>query len=162
MKKFEYYYDEKVKTWYRIIFQVESESVEEADKKALAMVLDRTSLYEESENFEHETLFDTYEKVELADNNGFPTEELISGWDYRTGKEESIWNNAQPNTVSYEMIYENEEFVTFDNLKSAMKAFADKVLLSEEICDCTIYKCHRNASNTIVNQLCIISIGPNS
>jgi hypothetical protein len=65
MKTFNFYLDQKVTTWYRTNYEVEAESLEEAEKKAI-------QLYEKGEldNISWEQIDDTYNEVMTIEDNG--------------------------------------------------------------------------------------------
>jgi hypothetical protein len=65
MANFNFYLDQKVTTWYRTNFEVEAESLEEAEKKAI-------QLYEKGEldNISWEQIDDTYNEVMTIEDNG--------------------------------------------------------------------------------------------
>jgi len=87
MPKFNFYFDKKVSTWYRSLFQVQGENYEEAENKARDMFESgRLAEQSEEDGFVEERLehdFDEFLSVE--DNNGLYTEELLNS-DFRTIK----------------------------------------------------------------------------
>ena len=73
MAKFNFYLDQKVTTWYRTNFEVEAESLEEAEKKAI-------QLYEKGELDELTwvQIDGTEELMSVDENGGFSTAEIYT------------------------------------------------------------------------------------
>ena len=73
MTKFNFYLDQKVTTWYRTNFEVEAESLEEAEKKAI-------QLYEKGELDELTwvQIDGTEELMSVDENGGFATAEIYT------------------------------------------------------------------------------------
>lgn len=87
MESFDFYLDTKVTTWYRTPFEIESTSLEEAQKLAIEFIeKDRHSEI----SWEH--IDDTIEVMNPGDNGGQPTEEL-----YYEPVGIMIWDNTKTN-----------------------------------------------------------------
>ncbi len=85
MGTFNFYLDTKVATWYRTPFEIEAESLEEAQKLAIGFVeKDRHTEI----SWEH--IDDTLEIMSTRENGGFPTEEL-----FYEPVGNIIWNNGE-------------------------------------------------------------------
>ena len=71
MKTFNFYLDQKVTTWYRTNFEVEAETLEEAEKKAI-------QLYEKGEldDISWEQIDGTNELMTIDENGGDTTAEI--------------------------------------------------------------------------------------
>jgi hypothetical protein len=87
MESFDFYLDTKVTTWYRTPFEIEAESLEEAQKLAVKFI----------ENGDHTEIGwhqvdDTTEGIVPEENGNEPTEEL---YDNSTGN--VIWDNTKIN-----------------------------------------------------------------
>jgi hypothetical protein len=84
MKTFDFYLDTKVTTWYRTKFEIEAETLEEAEKKAI-------EFRERGDNTDvpWEQVDETIEGMTPDENGNQPTEELYN--------EESnlIWDNTK-------------------------------------------------------------------
>lgn len=84
METFNFYLDTKVTTWYRTPFEIEAESLEEAEKKAI-------EFRERGDNTDvpWEQVDDTIEGMTPEENGNQPTEEMYN--------EESnlIWDNTK-------------------------------------------------------------------
>lgn len=83
MAQFDFHTDEKKTIWYRKYFTIEAETIEEA--KAKAIEKHRKGDWIEGE--EYEQLTDTCEQLSVADNDGWPTEELYLDDDI-------LWDNS--------------------------------------------------------------------
>jgi hypothetical protein len=73
MTKFNFYLDQKVTTWYRTNFEVEAESLEEAEKKAVQLF--------EKGNLDELTwvqIDGTEELMSVDENGGFATAEIYT------------------------------------------------------------------------------------
>lgn len=70
-KTFRFYLDQKCTTWYRTHFEIDSESEEEAIKKAVEMFESDTI----PDDWFH--LYETTENMSKIDNGGQPTQELL-------------------------------------------------------------------------------------
>ena len=87
METFDFYLDTKVTTWYRTPFEIEAESLEEAQKLAIEFIdKDRHSEI----SWEH--IDDTIEVMSVQDNSNQPTEEL-----YYEPVGDVIWDNTKTN-----------------------------------------------------------------
>ena len=87
METFDFYLDTKVTTWYRTPFEIEAESLEEAQKLAIEFIdKDRHSEI----SWEH--IDDTIEVMSVQDNSNQPTEEL-----YYEPVGDVIWDNTKNN-----------------------------------------------------------------
>ena len=87
METFDFYLDTKVTTWYRTPFEIEAESLEEAQKLAIEFIdKDRHSEI----SWEH--IDDTIEVMSVQDNSNQPTEEL-----YYEPVGNVIWDNTKIN-----------------------------------------------------------------
>jgi hypothetical protein len=73
MKRFNFYLDQKVTTWYRTDFEVEAETLEEAKQKAI-------QLYQKDEldEFTWEHIDGTEEIMTIEDNHGDVTAEIYT------------------------------------------------------------------------------------
>jgi hypothetical protein len=73
MTKFNFYLDQKVTTWYRTNFEVEAESLQEAEKKAI-------QLFEKGELDELTwvQIDGTEELMSVDENGGFSTAEIYT------------------------------------------------------------------------------------
>jgi nicotinate-nucleotide pyrophosphorylase len=73
MEEFNFNLDQKVTTWYRTNFEVEAESLEEAQKKAI-------QLYESGklDNISWEQIDGTIELMSVDENGGFTTAEIYT------------------------------------------------------------------------------------
>ena len=87
MESFDFYLDTKVTTWYRTPFEIEANSLEEAQKLAIDYVKDDGH---STQSWEH--IDDTIEVMEPGDNGGQSTEEL-----YYNGTGNVIWDNTKIN-----------------------------------------------------------------
>jgi len=87
METFDFYLDTKVTTWYRTPFEIEANSLEEAQKLAIDYVKDDGH---STQSWEH--IDDTIEVMEPGDNGGQPTEEL-----YYEPVGIMIWDNIKTN-----------------------------------------------------------------
>jgi hypothetical protein len=77
-QEFNFYIDEKVTIWNRMIFQIEAETIEEAKEKAKYMIIkDR----EEIDHYDSMYLHDTLEELEVKDNYDNATLELYCAQD---------------------------------------------------------------------------------
>ena len=87
METFDFYLDTKVTTWYRTPFEIEAESLEEAQKLAIEFIdKDRHSEI----SWEH--IDDTIEVMSVKENGNEPTEEL-----YYEPVGDVIWDNTKTN-----------------------------------------------------------------
>ena len=84
METFDFYLDTKVTTWYRTPFEIEAETLEEAQKLAIDYVKDDGHSTQSWEQID-----DTIEAMRPVDNGGQSTEELYTDDD---GK--MIWDNG--------------------------------------------------------------------
>lgn len=87
MESYSFYLDTKVTTWYRTPFEIEANSLEEAQKLAIDYVEDDGH---STQSWEH--IDDTVEVMEPGDNGGQPTEEL-----YYEPVGIMIWDNTKIN-----------------------------------------------------------------
>jgi len=85
METFDFYLDTKVTGWYRTKFEIESENLEDAKKKAIDFVKSGETSY-----ISWEQIDDTLEVLSVGDNDGHSTEEL-----YANGDGEIIWDNTE-------------------------------------------------------------------
>ena len=86
MESFDFYLDTKVTTWYRTPFEIEANSLEEAQKLAIDYVKDDGH---STQSWEH--IDDTIEVMEPGDNGGQATEEVY------THSGDMIWDNTKIN-----------------------------------------------------------------
>jgi len=87
MPKFNFYFDKKISSWYRSLFQIEGDTYEDAEKKVKEM-FDKGRLEEQNEEdgfVEERTEHDFDEFLTVEDNGGNHTEELLNS-DFRTIK----------------------------------------------------------------------------
>jgi len=87
MKTFDFYLDTKVTTWYRTPFEIEAETLEEAQALAIKFV---ENDHHSELSWEH--IDGTIEKMSLEDNGGESTDEL-----YYEPVGEMIWDNTKTN-----------------------------------------------------------------
>ena len=87
METFDFYLDTKVTTWYRTPFEIEAESLEEAQKLAVKFIEDG-----DHTDISWHQVDDTIEGIVPEENGNEPTEEL---YDNSTGN--VIWNNTKIN-----------------------------------------------------------------
>ena len=87
MKTFDFYLDTKVTTWYRTPFEIEAETLEEAQAQAIKFV---ENDHHSELSWEH--IDDTIEKMSVEDNGGESTDEL-----YYTPVGDIIWDNTKTN-----------------------------------------------------------------
>jgi hypothetical protein len=84
METFDFFLDTKVTTWYRTPFEIEANTLEEAQKLAIKFVKDgehETKCWEEIE--------DVIQNMSVKENQGKATQEL------RTEDFDTIWDNTQ-------------------------------------------------------------------
>ena len=84
MATFDFHKDSKKTIWYRELFCVEADSLEEA--KAIAIKMAQNGEYNSSSDWE--TLYDTVEDLSIEANNGWPTVELFADDDL-------LWHNLK-------------------------------------------------------------------
>lgn len=87
METFDFYLDTKVTTWYRTPFEIEAESLEEAQKLAVKFIEDG-----DHTDISWHQVDDTIEGIVPEENGNEPTEEL---YDNSTGN--VIWDNTKTN-----------------------------------------------------------------
>ena len=87
METFDFYLDTKVTTWYRTPFEIEAESLEEAQKLAVKFIEDG-----DHTDISWHQVDDTTEGIVPEENGNEPTEEL---YDNSTGN--VIWDNTKNN-----------------------------------------------------------------
>jgi hypothetical protein len=85
MKKFNFYLETKVTTWYRTPFEIEADSIEDAEKKAIQFHLDRNT-----ELLGWEQIEGVVTPLYPEDNGHEPTEEI-----YNDVNGNIIWDNVK-------------------------------------------------------------------
>lgn len=84
LKTYSFYVDTKVTTWYRTHFEVEANSLEEANLKSIEFVKD-----DEHSGISWEHIDETIEAMSVEENDGQSTEELYDE------KGDMIWDNTK-------------------------------------------------------------------
>ena len=85
MKTFDFYLDTKVTTWYRTPFEIEADTLVEAQARAIKFV---ENDHHSELSWEH--IDDTIEKMSVEDNGGESTDEL-----YYEPVGDIIWANGK-------------------------------------------------------------------
>jgi hypothetical protein len=85
MKKFNFYLDEKVTTWYRTSFEIKASNIKDAEKKAIQF-----HLAKKTEMLAWQQIEGTEIRLHPKDNNQSPTQEI-----YNEDNRTIIWSNIK-------------------------------------------------------------------